>query len=64
MFAPFYQLLIWEPSAIALAIAVMSLLLVWRHSGNIRKLLTGTESRLGQKPASAPPPRPKHKGHH
>ena len=49
LFAPFYQLLIWEPSAIALAIAVMSLLLIWRHSANIRKLLAGTESKLGQK---------------
>jgi glycerol-3-phosphate acyltransferase PlsY len=55
VFAPFYQLLIWEPSAISLAIAVMSLLLVWRHSGNIRKLLAGTESKLGQKAAAAPP---------
>jgi glycerol-3-phosphate acyltransferase PlsY len=55
VFAPFYQLLIWEPSAISLAIAVMSLLLVWRHSGNIRKLLAGTESKLDQKAAAAPP---------
>jgi len=31
----------------------MSLLLVWRHEGNIRKLLKGTESRLGSKPAAA-----------
>jgi len=54
-FAPFYQLLIWEPSALALAIAVMSLLLVWRHSGNIRKLLAGTESKLGSKAAASPP---------
>jgi glycerol-3-phosphate acyltransferase PlsY len=53
VFAPFYQLLIWEPSTIALAIAVMSLLLVWRHSGNIRKLLAGTESKLGHKAAPA-----------
>jgi acyl phosphate:glycerol-3-phosphate acyltransferase len=55
LFAPFYQLLIWEPSPLALAIAVMSLLLVWRHSGNIRKLLAGTESKLGHKttPAAA-----------
>ena len=59
-FAPFYQLLIWEASPIALAIAVMSLLLIWRHSGNIRKLLAGTESRLGQK---APRRRRAH-GHH
>jgi glycerol-3-phosphate acyltransferase PlsY len=52
-FAPFYQLLIWGPSASVLTIAVMSLLLVHRHSANIKKLLAGTESKLGQK--SAPP---------
>ena len=62
VFAPFYQLLIWEPSPLALAIAVMSLLLVWRHSGNIRKLLAGTESRLGQKAAA--PAAPVAHGHH
>jgi glycerol-3-phosphate acyltransferase PlsY len=48
-FAPFYQLLIWEADSFALAIVVMSLLLVWRHEGNIRKLIAGTESKLGQK---------------
>ena len=58
VFAPFYQLLIWEPSAIALAVAVMSLLLIWRHSGNIRKLLAGTESKLGHKAAA------EHVAHH
>ena len=64
-FAPFYQLLIWEASPIALAIAVMSLLLIWRHSGNIRKLLAGTESKLGQKAAAAAPAVPHgHHGHH
>ena len=48
-FAPFYHALIWGPSPATLAIIVMSLLLVWRHEGNIRKLLAGTESRIGQK---------------
>lgn len=52
-FAPFYQLLIWEADATALAIAVMSLLLVWRHAGNIAKLIAGTESRLGHKAGAA-----------
>jgi glycerol-3-phosphate acyltransferase PlsY len=52
-FAPFYQLLIWGPSAYVLTIAVMSLLLVYRHSANIKKLLAGTESKLGQKAAPA-----------
>jgi acyl phosphate:glycerol-3-phosphate acyltransferase len=48
-FAPFYQLLIWDADAFAAAIVPMSLLLVWRHEGNIRKLIAGTESKLGQK---------------
>jgi glycerol-3-phosphate acyltransferase PlsY len=54
-FAPFYQALIWGLEPGLLAIGVMSLLLIWRHEPNIRKLLAGTESRLGQKPAAAPP---------
>jgi glycerol-3-phosphate acyltransferase PlsY len=65
VFAPFYQLLIWEASPIALAIAVMSLLLIWRHSGNIRKLLAGTESKLGHKAPAAPAAaHGHHHGHH
>ncbi len=69
LFAPFYQALIWGVDSSLIAIAVMSVLLVWRHEGNIRKLLAGTESRLGGKPAAAAPapgrpPRPHHpKGH-
>ncbi|HEX2542696.1 MAG TPA: glycerol-3-phosphate 1-O-acyltransferase PlsY [Caldimonas sp.] len=50
-FAPFWQLLTVGTGPIALALVVMSLLLVWRHSGNIRKLVAGTESRIGQKAA-------------
>lgn len=53
VFAPFYQLLIWEADAYALAIVAMSALLIWRHAGNIRKLLAGTESKIGEKPAPA-----------
>ena len=51
-FAPFYQLLIWGGGPIAGAVAVMGLLLIWRHSANIQKLLKGTESKLGQKAAT------------
>jgi glycerol-3-phosphate acyltransferase PlsY len=54
VFAPFYQLLIWDPDAYALAIVVMCLLLIWRHEGNIRKLIAGKESKLGQKAKSHP----------
>ncbi len=54
LFAPFYQLLIWGGGPLAVAIGVMTLLLLWRHEGNIRKLIAGTESRLGQKAAAVP----------
>ncbi|MBL8278374.1 MAG: glycerol-3-phosphate 1-O-acyltransferase PlsY [Pelomonas sp.] len=55
-FAPIYQLLIWEAGPTALALIIMGLLLVWRHQANIKKLMAGTESKLGQKaaPAAAP----------
>ena len=65
VFAPFYQALIWGADPSLLAIAVMSLLLIWRHEGNIKKLLAGTESRLGGKAAPVAPMHGKHKkGHH
>ena len=65
-FAPFYQALIWGVEPGLLAIGVMSLLLIWRHEANIKRLLAGTESKFGQK---APPPGPlqnvdKHHPHH
>jgi len=58
-FAPFFYLLVWGGGPLVLSIAVMSLLLIWRHSANIRKLLAGTESKLGQK-AHAPEPTAHH----
>ena len=61
VFAPFYQALIWGLETSILAIAVMSLLLIWRHEGNIKKLLAGTESKLG---SAAPAPPPAHHGKH
>ena len=54
-FAPMYQLLIWEAGPTALALIIMGLLLVWRHQANIKKLLAGTESKLGQKAGPASP---------
>jgi glycerol-3-phosphate acyltransferase PlsY len=52
VFAPFYQLLIWDAGPEAAIIIVISLLLVWRHAANISRLLAGTESRLGGRPAA------------
>jgi glycerol-3-phosphate acyltransferase PlsY len=69
VFAPFYQALIWGPEPFIGALVLMSLLLVWRHEANIRRLLAGTESRVGQKAAAAQTParpaqgKPSRKGH-
>lgn len=54
LFAPFFQLLNWGGGAAMIAIVPMSLILIWRHEGNIRKLLAGTENKLGQKGSAAP----------
>jgi glycerol-3-phosphate acyltransferase PlsY len=53
LFAPFYELLLWDVEPAALTVTVMSLLLIWRHIPNIQKLLNGTESRIGQRAANA-----------
>ena len=54
VFAPVYYLfgdgVAWRAdNAIALALALMSGLLVWRHAPNLSRLVNGTESRLGAK---------------
>jgi glycerol-3-phosphate acyltransferase PlsY len=54
VFAPFYQLLIWGGGPRAIAIVAISLLLVWRHSANISRLLAGKETKLGAHRAEAP----------
>jgi glycerol-3-phosphate acyltransferase PlsY len=54
LFAPFWYLLTEGPDAIAMAVFVMGMLLVWRHSANIKRLFAGTESRLGKKVDAAP----------
>jgi acyl phosphate:glycerol-3-phosphate acyltransferase len=63
-FAPFYQLLIWGVEPVLLCIVPMGLLMIWRHEGNIRKLLKGTESKLGQRAAPAHAAAPAHPAHH
>lgn len=40
----------WEaPGGMVLSLAVMGILLVWRHAENINRLLAGKESKLGRK---------------
>jgi glycerol-3-phosphate acyltransferase PlsY len=63
VFAPVYYLLVsgvvwYAETRIAVAIAIMSMLLAWRHKDNIGRLIEGKESRLGR---SKEAPAPKHK---
>jgi len=50
-FAPFFSFFLYGMGRFALesaiGVMVISLLLVWRHHGNIRNLLAGTEGKLG-----------------
>ncbi len=41
-------MLLWRGPAAGAAVAVVSAVVFWRHSGNIRRLLAGTEPRIGQ----------------
>ncbi|MCL4182431.1 MAG: glycerol-3-phosphate 1-O-acyltransferase PlsY [Burkholderiaceae bacterium] len=52
LFAPLWYLFLFRPDAIAAAVAIMSVLLIWRHAKNIQNLLSGKESRIGQKKAA------------
>ena len=54
VFAPVYYIfgdgVVWvTDKSVVLCIAVMSLLLIWRHAENIGRLAKGTESKLGKK---------------
>jgi glycerol-3-phosphate acyltransferase PlsY len=54
LFAPAYYLfgrhVAWDaPGVMVLSLAVMGILLVWRHAENINRLLAGKESKLGAK---------------
>jgi glycerol-3-phosphate acyltransferase PlsY len=54
VFAPFFYLfgdrVVWNaPGVVVLSLAVMGLMLVWRHAENINRLIAGKESKLGAK---------------
>ncbi|MEY5013388.1 MAG: glycerol-3-phosphate acyltransferase, partial [Verrucomicrobiota bacterium] len=46
-FAPFFQMMVWGMEPAMACIVPMSLLLIWRHAANIRKLMDGTETKIG-----------------
>jgi glycerol-3-phosphate acyltransferase PlsY len=52
-FAPFATALVLGFNVYAAAVLAIAALLVWRHAENIRKLLAGTEGRIGEKNAAA-----------
>jgi glycerol-3-phosphate acyltransferase PlsY len=49
LFSPVYFVFLFGIQPMALAILLMSVLLIWRHRVNIKNLLNGTEGRLGNK---------------
>lgn len=53
LFAPFYYGLLFGLDAKWLAVTAMSILLLYRHGGNIANLMAGKESRIGSKADAA-----------
>ena len=49
VFGPIYFIFLFGLQPVGLALIAVSLLLIWRHRGNIQNLLNGTESRIGSK---------------
>jgi len=49
LFAPLYFIFLFGVQPMAAAVAAMSGLLIWRHKGNIEKLLNGSEGKIGGK---------------
>ncbi len=47
--APVYAMLLHLRPELVFAVAIMSLLLIWRHKSNIQNLMTGKESKIGKK---------------
>ena len=47
--APIAAWALATPIEYALGLAAIAALLTWRHRGNVQRLMTGTESKLGQK---------------
>ena len=52
VFAPFFHGLLFGLDLTGFAVLAMSVLLVWRHRQNLRNLIAGKESRIGQKKAA------------
>ena len=49
VFGPIYFIFLFGLQPMALALALVCALLIWRHRSNIQNLMNGTESRIGSK---------------
>lgn len=49
VFGPIYFVFLFGLQPMGVALLVVCLLLIWRHSSNIQNLMNGTESRIGSK---------------
>jgi len=58
LLAPVYMFFIVGDLQVVALVAVMSVLLIWRHRSNITKLSNGTESKLGSKASKPAGPAP------
>ncbi|MGH8619806.1 MAG: glycerol-3-phosphate 1-O-acyltransferase PlsY [Burkholderiales bacterium] len=54
-FAAFFTIFLYHVHPYAWAVLAIAVLTIWRHRSNIRKLMAGTESRLGRKAPSVTP---------
>lgn len=50
--APIYAMMLGLPGLWILMVAIMSLLLIWRHKSNIQNLMLGREGKIGGKKAA------------
>ncbi|QKM64022.1 glycerol-3-phosphate acyltransferase [Polynucleobacter tropicus] len=53
VFGPIYFVFLFGFEPMAIALAAVCILLIWRHKSNIQNLLNGTESRIGSKKSKA-----------
>lgn len=52
VFGPIYFVFLFGLQPMAIALLIVSLLLIWRHRSNIHNLMNGKESRIGSKKSS------------
>lgn len=54
IFAPIWQMILFDPGPMFGAVTCMSVLLIYRHRENIANLMAGKEGRIGAKKSPAP----------